>query len=148
MIDGVVGNDRAVMVVNLFPNKMPLPANLADVSQHFLNLLFVNKTNSDVKLMRRFDAVARLMDDLAALPADSAVHGLKSYREVASEHYRQVPRIMSVDRTKPAASMEASDFSAEGIADRAAHGLEAAVAELRAKGFWTEQLKGRRLGGS
>jgi predicted acylesterase/phospholipase RssA len=141
VLDAVSGGDRAVMVVNLFPNEMPLPSNLADVSQHFMNLLFVNKTKSDVKLMRRFDAVARLMDELAALPADSPIHAMKSYQAVADEHYQQVPKIMPVNRSKPAASMEGSDFSAAGIADRAAHGLDAARAALETNGFWAKSPK-------
>jgi predicted acylesterase/phospholipase RssA len=137
VIDAVHGDDPAIMVVNLFPNKMPLPANMADVNQHFLNLLFVNKTSSDIKLMHRFNAVAKLMDDLSALPTDSPVHALKSYQAVAAEHYRQVPKIIPVNRTEPAASMEASDFSAAGIAARAANGREAARSAMQANGIWS-----------
>lgn len=68
------------MVVNLFPNRMPLPQNLTDVSQHSLNLLFVNKTASDVRLMKRFNAVADVAADLATLPSDDPIAKLPSVK--------------------------------------------------------------------
>src|SRR5438270_659848 len=50
--------EREVIVVNLFPNAVTEPTNLAQVVQRKDNLLFANKTASDLKLMRRFSAVA------------------------------------------------------------------------------------------
>jgi NTE family protein len=127
--------DRAILVINLFPNTMPLPTNLADVSQAFSNLLFVNKTRGDVALMKRFNLVADLMAELQTLPEDSPVRGLPSFGKMLDQHYQHVPNIIEVTRASPARSLEGSDFSSAGIERRAAEGLEKARAELRQAGF-------------
>ena len=104
------GDARAVAVVNLFPNKIDaLPRSMADVGQHCLNLLFANKTKSDVALMKRFDAVADLMAELeTALPADSPLRDLPSFKAAAA--YKRIPTIVEITRTRPAEQLEASDF--------------------------------------
>ena len=127
--------DRAILVINLFPNKMPLPTNLADVSQAFSNLLFVNKTRSDVALMKRFNLVADLMAQLQTLPGDSPVRSLSSFRQMLEQHYQHIPNIIEVTRSSPAQSLEGSDFSHAGIERRAGEGFEKAQAELRRTGF-------------
>ena len=134
LLDGTAA-DRAVLVVNLFPNIMPAPKTLADVGQHFLNLLFANKTRGDVALMARFNQVADLMADLEALPADSSVKALASFKAIAEHPYRRVPHILEVTRTTPAQSLESSDFSHAGIERRAAEGLAKAREELKRTGF-------------
>lgn len=94
MLDGD-GDDRAIAVVNLFPNAIEtLPATMADVGQHCLNLLFANKTKSDVALMKRFNAVAALMADLRALPDNSPVKALPTFKAVLEANYRRVPAIV------------------------------------------------------
>jgi predicted acylesterase/phospholipase RssA len=135
VIDMLDGEDRAILVINLFPKTMPAPANLADVGQHFLNLLFANKTEGDVRLMERFNAVARLMADIEALPEAEPVRALKSYQHLAAKPIRTVPTILQVTRSTPAEPMESSDFSHAGIDRRAAEGFEAAAKELRAKTY-------------
>jgi len=127
--------DRAILVINLFPNIMPLPVNMADVSQAFSNLLFANKTRGDVALMKRFNRVADLMADLQALPEDAPVRALRSFQAMQDEHYRRVPTILEVTRSSPARSLEGSDFSHAGIERRAAEGQEKARDELRRAGF-------------
>jgi NTE family protein len=128
-------DDRAIMVINLFPNRMPLPSNMAEVSQRFLNLLFANKTASDLKLMGRFNIVADATAALRQLPADSEARRLPAVQALLDADYQRVPKILDVTRTSPAGSMEASDFSADGIEARAAEGLAKALSVLRAKAF-------------
>lgn len=127
--------DRAILVINLFPNTMPLPTNLADVSQAFSNLLFVNKTRGDISLMKRFNLVAELMAELQALPDDSPVRDLPSFQKMLEQRYQHIPDIIEVTRTSPAQSLEGSDFSHAGIERRAGEGFEKARAELRRAGF-------------
>jgi len=122
---------RAVMVVNLFPNKMPLPTNMAEVNQRFQNLLFVNKTASDIKLMERFNVVADAAAALASLPEDSDARKLPAVKALIDANYHRVPTILDVTRKTPAGAMEASDFSESGIETRAADGLETALSVLR-----------------
>jgi len=127
--------DRAILVINLFPNTMPLPTNLADVSQAFSNLLFVNKTRSDVALMKRFNLVAELMAALETLPKDSPVRSLPSFQKMLEQHYQHIPSIIEVTRTSPAQPLESTDFSHAGIERRAGEGFDKAQAELRRVGF-------------
>ena len=56
--------DRTVYLINLFPNKAPLPKNLLQVFARMKMLQFANKTAEDVKLLCRFNRVAELMDAL------------------------------------------------------------------------------------
>ena len=110
-----------VMVVNLFPNENPRPQSLAEVSQVLTNLLFANKTDTDIKLMEKFNIVAEFMDKLEKeLPAESKLRGSDEYK--ALRGYRRVPKIMNVNRTSTAKTMESSDFSQAGIEARAAEG--------------------------
>jgi NTE family protein len=136
VIDMLDGPDRAILVVNLFPNKGSAPTNMAEVGQRFLNLLFVNKTQGDIALMKRFNQVADLMADLDALPADSPVKALASFKAIQERPpYRRVPRILEVTRERPAESMESADFSNAGIEARAQDGEATALKALRASGF-------------
>ena len=123
LIDMLEGDDRAVAVVNLFPNRIDqLPRSMADVGQHSLNLLFANKTASDVKLMTRFNAVAELVADLEKLPTDSPVRDWPSFKAVLEADYKRVPAIVEITRSRPAQQLEASDFSHTGIERRAGEG--------------------------
>lgn len=137
VLDGLESGDdeSAVMVINLFPNQMPLPTNLNEVSQHFLNLLFVNKTAGDVELMKRFNVVADVAEVLAALPPDSPVRQNESVKALLEAKYQRVPKIIEVTRESPAASMEGNDFSEAGIERRAQEGLRLTLAALRGQGF-------------
>ncbi|HEX4180911.1 MAG TPA: patatin-like phospholipase family protein [Caulobacteraceae bacterium] len=136
VIDMLDGPDRAILVVNLFPNKGTAPANVTEVGQRFLNLLFANKTKSDIALMKRFNPVAALMDELDALPADSPVKALPGYLAMkAAPPYQRVPHILEVTRERPAEAREGSDFSAAGIKARAEEGEAAALTELARTGF-------------
>ena len=136
LIDMLEGDACAIAVVNLFPNKIDaLPHTMAEVGQHCLNLLFANKTESDVKLMKRFNVVADLMADLEKLPDDSPVKALDSFKGVRKADYRRVPDIIEITRTRPAASLEASDFSHAGIERRAEEGQMLARQALADKGF-------------
>ena len=67
-LDGAAGADRTIYVVNLFPNKAPVPRNMQEVTARTQNLQFANKTLEDVKMLRRIDEVAELMEALENLP--------------------------------------------------------------------------------
>jgi predicted acylesterase/phospholipase RssA len=117
-------DEREVVVVNLFPNAGRAPMNMSEVSLRALNLLFANKTASDLRLLDRFNTVAALLDtirgdprwaDLAASPAFQA----------ADQGYIQVPNIVTVTRKEPADGAASGDFSAESIAARAEEGERA-----------------------
>jgi NTE family protein len=53
--------DRTVYVVNLFPNTAAIPTTMPEVAARMKNLQFANKSLEDVKLLKRFNEVAALM---------------------------------------------------------------------------------------
>src|SRR3984893_4458289 len=56
--ESTAGADRTIYVVNLFPNKAPVPRNMQEVTARTQNLQFANKSLEDVKMLRRIDEVA------------------------------------------------------------------------------------------
>ncbi|HLZ84056.1 MAG TPA: patatin-like phospholipase family protein [Caulobacteraceae bacterium] len=125
-------DEREIVVVNLFPNAGAPPANLGEVSQRALNLIFANKTASDLRLLERFNAVAGLFDtiredprwaDLAASPAFTA----------ADQGYIQVPNVITVTRKEAVDAGASGDFSPATIAARAKEGEHAAREAFAAK---------------
>jgi predicted acylesterase/phospholipase RssA len=116
---------REIVVVNLFPNAGPVPGNMAEVSQRALNLMFANKTASDLRLLARFNAIAALLDEVRedVRWAELAASDLFA---AADRGYIQVPRIVEITRKTPADGADSADFSSETIAARIAEGEAAA----------------------
>jgi predicted acylesterase/phospholipase RssA len=123
-LDGA--GQRTVYVINLFPNKAPVPTSFAQVAERTQNLQFCNKTAQDLKLLRRFDEVADLMEALEALAADHPVrqdaHFKTAYAAVKARDYVRVPHIVSITRAEQVEDFGGSDFSPETIARRAREG--------------------------
>ncbi len=121
-LDQTVGVDRTVYVVNLFPNKAPIPGSLIEVAQRVQSLQFANKTAEDLKLMYRFDQVAALMNALEALPGGNPLKDNDAYKQVKQQKYIVVPKIVSITRPNHVGSLDGSDFSRETITARAEEG--------------------------
>jgi hypothetical protein len=79
-LDGAVGADRTIYVVNLLPNKAPVPRNMQEVTARTQNLQFANKTLEDVKMLRRIDEVAELMEALENLPEGNPLKDNSAYQ--------------------------------------------------------------------
>jgi predicted acylesterase/phospholipase RssA len=124
--------DRTIYVVNLFPNKAPLPTTMAGVGERMLNLQFANRTAQDLGLMKRFDEVARLVERLESLAAGNPLKDDPAYRDVLKRAYVRSPKIVEITRTEQAGQFDGMDFSPEGIRTRAAQGYEATVKALAA----------------
>lgn len=118
-----------VVVVNLFPNVGKVPTDLGEVNQRMLDLMFANKTQGDLKLLERFNAVSRLLELIRRderwkdLAADPVFHD-------ADRDYVQVPEVLEITREGATANGAWSDFSPAGIAALAAEGERAAREEL------------------
>ncbi|HTO84131.1 MAG TPA: patatin-like phospholipase family protein [Methylomirabilota bacterium] len=125
MLDDGPGVNRTVYVVNLFPNKAPLPRSMPEVLERMLNLQFANKTREDLKLMCRFDEVAQLMEALESLPKNHALRNHPAFRAVKKRGYVRVPRIVPITRPEQAGGFDGSDFSPETIRKRADEGYAA-----------------------
>lgn len=134
LIDALDGDDPQVLVVNLFPKETPMPTTFAEVVQTFQNLLFVNKTESDLELLERFNQVVDLVAALeAAFPAEK-LKNLPGWDAVRK--YRRVKPPIQVTRQSEAKPLEGSDFSVAGIRRRAAEGQALAEAALKEAGVW------------
>jgi len=123
--------DRAVYVVNLFPNKGPVPNNLLGVFERMKNLQFANKTAEDIKLLCRFNEVALLMEALENLPVNPLVSD-DAYQHVKRRGYIPVPRIVSITLPEPAPEFGDADFSPEALGQRREQGRAQAIAALKA----------------
>jgi NTE family protein len=121
-LDRAVGVDRTVYVVNLFPNKAPIPRTMLEVTERIQNLQFANKTFEDVKMLRRIDEVAELMEALENLPNGNPLKGNPAYEAVEKRRYIHVPRIISITRPEQVGGFDGSDFSPETIQKRADEG--------------------------
>jgi NTE family protein len=121
-LDGTKGANRTVFVVNLFPNKAPVPGNLQEVAVRTQNLQFANRTLEDLKLMGRFDEVAALMEALENLPDGNPLKDHPACRAVAKRKYIRVPRIVSITRPEQVEGFGGSDFSPDTIEQRASEG--------------------------
>jgi len=127
--------NRTVYVVNLFPNKAPLPRTMAEVAERALNLQFANKTNEDLKLMGRFNEVAQLMDALDGLPQNHPIRNAPAFKAVKKRRYLRVPQIISITRPEQVGSFDGGDFSAETIKQRSDEGYAQTEQALKAKEF-------------
>lgn len=131
-LDKTPGVERTIYVVNLFPNKAPIPRNLLEVSERVRNLQFANKVLEDVKMLRRIDEVADLMEALEKLPDGNPLKDNPAYQAVAKRRYVRVPRIISITRPEQVGGFDASDFSPETIQKRANEGYAQTQQALRA----------------
>jgi predicted acylesterase/phospholipase RssA len=125
-------DQREIVVVNLFPNAGPIPVNLSDVPQRALNLIFANKTASDLRLLGRFNAIAGLLDTIRDDPRWAELAASAAF-QAADQGYIQVPNIVTVTRKEPADGAASGDFSAETIAARAEEGERATRAAFAAR---------------
>jgi NTE family protein len=131
-LDSAAGVDRTIYVVNLFPNKAPIPRTMPEVIERIQNLQFANRTFEDVKLLRRFDEVAELMEALESLPEGSPLKDNAAYEAVKKRGYVRVPRIVSITRAEQVGGFDGSDFSPETIQKRANEGYTQTKQALKA----------------
>jgi len=117
-LDKTAGVDRTVYVVNLFPNKAPIPRDLLQVSARIKNLQFANKTLEDVKMLDRFNEVAALMEALEKLPGGNPLLGDPAYEAVRRREYVHVPRIVSITPPAEVDHFDESDFSPKAMKTR------------------------------
>jgi predicted acylesterase/phospholipase RssA len=123
---------RTVYVVNLFPNKAPIPRNLSEIAARMKNLQFANKTLDDVEMMRRMNEVAKLMEALEKLPGGNPLQDDPAYIAVKTRAYVEVPEIVSITPPEPIDEFGDADFSPEAIKKRANQGYAQTMKALAA----------------
>jgi predicted acylesterase/phospholipase RssA len=131
-LGGGAMDERAIFIVNLFPNRAPVPTNMAEVAERTLNLQFANRTREDLKLMDRFDEVAALVELLDSLPGGNPVAGTEAFAKVAARAYVRAPRVIQITREQEAGGFDGMDFSPDGIRARSAQGYAATERALAA----------------
>jgi NTE family protein len=124
--------DRTVYVVNLFPNKSPIPRNFSEISARVKNLQFANKTKDDLEMMHRFNEVAKLIEALDKLAGDNPLKDDPAYAAVKKRAYIHVPRIVSITTSQPTDEYGDADFSPEAIKKRAEEGCAQTMKALAA----------------
>jgi NTE family protein len=132
-LDNASGVERTIYVVNLFPNKAPIPLNLQEVAARMTNLQFTNKTLQDVKLLHRINKVAKLMQALETLPQGNPLKDDPAYQEVKKEGYIYMPHIIPIGPPEAADEFGAGDFSPEAIQKRADAGYAQTMKALGVK---------------
>jgi hypothetical protein len=120
--DKAKGVNRTIYVVNLFPNKAPLPRNLLEVQERMKNIHFANKTLSDLKMLDQFNEVAELMEEIENLPGSNPLKGNPAYEAVKKREYVRVPRVVSITSPERVTEFGDADFSPDAIQRRAEEG--------------------------
>lgn len=121
--------DLEVVVINLFANKGAIPTNFGEVNQRMTDLMFANKTESDLKLLERFNAVSVLLEHVRTDERWKELAASDLFKE-ADRNYVEVPEVRAITRTGATVNGAWSDFSRAGIAALAAEGGAAARQEL------------------
>ena len=131
-LDNAAGLNRTIYVVNLFPNKAPLPRNLLEVQARMKNLQFANKTSKDLKMLSRINEVAKLIEAIENLPGGNPLKDDPAYEAVKKRGYIHVPRIVSITPPDPVDEFGDADFSPDAIRKRAEEGYAQTMKALQA----------------
>ena len=118
-LDSAPGVERTIYVVNLFPNKAPVPRNLVEIAARMKDLQFANKTSEDVKLLGRINDVAKLIEALEKHPGGNPLAHDPAYTAVKKQNYIHVAQIISITTTATVHQFDDADFSPEAIKKRA-----------------------------
>jgi hypothetical protein len=102
-----------------------------EITARMKNLQFANKTSQDLKLLCRFNEVARLMEALENLPGGNPVQSDPAYIAVKMRGYVDVPDIVSITPPDPFDQFGDADFSPEAIRKRADEGEAQTLKTLR-----------------
>jgi predicted acylesterase/phospholipase RssA len=121
-LDQTADAQRIIYVVNLFPNKGPIPDTMPGVAERMKNLQFANKSLEDLKLLCRFNEVADLMEALESLPSNHPLRRDPAYKAIKKRGYIRIPRIVSITPPHPSAEFGDADFSPAAIAKREEQG--------------------------
>lgn len=122
--------ERTIYVVNLFPNSGPIPDNMLAIVERMKNLQFANKTLEDIKLLCRFNEVAKLMEALESLPEDHPAKQHEAYQAVKKRGYIHIPRIITITPPEPSPEFGDADFTPEAIKKRKQRGHALALQAL------------------
>jgi NTE family protein len=132
-LDDAPGVDRTIYVINLFPNRAAIPTNMSEIAARMKNLQFANKSLDDLKLLKRFNDVAALMEAIEALPGGNPLQDNDAYKAVEAQGYLRVPTIFQIGPPEVPDEFDDADFSREAINARARAGENQTLKALQAR---------------
>lgn len=137
MIDALPDDAKTkFVIVNLFPSRATVPANLTQVQDRMTDLIFSNKVLADVGRMRDYTALAELGMRLdQELPAKSKLRELAGFKEIVKLRMFESPLVIPDEAPGtpvPADLGQTLDFSAQSIARRIERGYRDAIAVIGA----------------
>jgi NTE family protein len=130
-LDKAAGINRTIYVVNLFPNKAPLPGNLLEVQERMKCLHFANKTLAELEIVDQLNEVAALVEAIENLPGGNPLKDDPAYEAVKKRDYVHIPRIVSITSPDPVSEFGDADFSPSAIQRRADEGYAQTTKALR-----------------
>ena len=110
-----------VIVVDLFPKRGKVPKTMLDVADRMVELQFANKTEADVAMARKINALVLAVKTLAGGDAES-VFANPALAEVAK--YRVFDNIIAITNDHPEPVSSSSDFSRAAVERRIAAGYD------------------------
>ena len=100
-----------VIVINLFPNKGAIPKNMLEVFDRMTELQFANKTEKDVALARRINALVAIIEKLAP-----TILQKREFQDLAK--YKVFENIIPITNNVPEPVSSSADFSRASIERR------------------------------
>ncbi len=112
-----------MIVVNLFPRKGHVPKNMNEVMDRYYEILFSNKTSSDIKRAEQTRKLITLKGQMQNLSAQAMkeLSALQGYEEAIAvlEKWRPAyERLIEIENEEPEALDAATDFTRETIQRR------------------------------
>jgi predicted acylesterase/phospholipase RssA len=128
-IDALAGEEPRLIVINLFPGQGRQPESMLDVLDRMTEIIFSNKIDEDMKLLRRGNDLAAAVGDIeSALPADSPVRRRAGFRRL--RRFRKIRPLYITNREDEPVSAP-FDFSRDSIARRSEAGYRDADRVLK-----------------
>jgi predicted acylesterase/phospholipase RssA len=112
-----------VIVINLFPTKGAIPKNMLEVFDRMTELQFANKTENDVALARRINALVAIIEKLAPTILQNP-----EFQDLAK--YKVFDNIIPITNTMPEPVSSSADFSKASIERRIEAGYRDAARVL------------------
>ncbi len=121
--------ERELIVIELFPMRAEVPANLIEVQDRVTQLIFSSKLILDEQLFEKMNAYVDLIGKIdQALPPESELRLHPGYQEL--QRHRKIDSFLVFTSTTPGSALGASDFSQTAIERKIAAGYHDALTQL------------------
>jgi predicted acylesterase/phospholipase RssA len=121
--------ERELIVIELFPMRSKVPANLIEVQDRVTQLIFSSKLLLDEQLFEQMNDYVDLIGKIdQALPPESTLRQLPGYQRL--KRHKKIASFLVITPTTPGATTGANDFSQASIERRIAAGYRDALTQL------------------